>query len=304
MEDKKTLITIIVLLVILLPLTVYGTYRHFTHENTDLGENPNHELIFNDKVYFYLNDELLSTYNCNNCAKTLTTIDDTEYHTNYFQNGTYERPAVLNPNVALINENGTDYAYSISSGLILSEFAALKDYKIEHTTPIIIANDGNKWGVLSITNDALLIRIAYQYDYIAIPSHIIDGKLDTSKMIAKKENEWYILNNDGTTTNHPFSTEIVDFNDYYYVAYDGEYHIYDYYNLEFLNEIEKKNAYATEEYILIIDNNNKLYIYDNCENPAIKTIDLPTYETIYFNQVEAGVEIMLDGNLYQTIEQA
>lgn len=304
MEDKKTLITIIVLLVILLPLTVYGTYRHFTHENTDLGENPNHELIFNDKVYFYLNDELLGNYNCTNCAKTLTTIDDTEYHTNYFQNGTYERPAVLNPNVALINENGTDYAYSISSGLILSEFAALKDYKIEHTTPIIIANDGNKWGVLSITNDALLIRIAYQYDYIAIPSHIIDGKLDTSKMIAKKENEWYILNNDGTTTNHPFSTEIVDFNDYYYVAYDGEYHIYDYYNLEFLNEIEKKNAYATEEYILIIDNNNKLYIYDNCENPAIKTIDLPTYETIYFNQVEAGVEIMLDGNLYQTIEQA
>ena len=74
-------------------------------------------LFYKPTYAVYLNDELLGTYNCTNCAKTLTTIDDTEYHTNYFQNGTYERPAVLNPNVALINENGTDYAYSISSGL-------------------------------------------------------------------------------------------------------------------------------------------------------------------------------------------
>ncbi len=301
MEDKKTLITIIVLLVIFLPTTIYGTYRHFTDENDDLGENPNHELIYDGKVYFYLNNELLGTYDCDTCTKPLTTIDDLEYHTNYFQNGTYEIPAVLNKNVALINEDNKTYAYSITSNLKLSTFASLKDYKVEHTTPILIASDGNKWGVLTITNDSLLIRVPYQYDYIAIPGHIIDNKLDTSKIIAKNEDNWYILNNDGSTTYTPFNIEIVDFNNYYYVGYDGTYHIYDYYNIEFLDEVEKKKVYATNDYILIIDNDNTLYVYDNCQSPALETINLPTYETIYFNQVDEGVDIMLDGNLYQTI---
>ena len=155
MQDKKTLITIIVLLVIFLPAAVAGTYCSSTRAAegpTIVDDNPNHDLIYNNKAYFYYNGELLATYDCLDCTQTTTIIDDTGYHTNYFKDGTYELPAVLNSNVALINQSGIDYVYSILIGRTISNFTALKDYHIEHTTPVLIArNDEGKWGVISLS---------------------------------------------------------------------------------------------------------------------------------------------------------
>ena len=68
MYDKKTLVVIIVLLVIFVPLAVMGIYQHITKEEQEIAENVNHEFIFNNRVYFYVDDNLVGTYECSNCA--------------------------------------------------------------------------------------------------------------------------------------------------------------------------------------------------------------------------------------------
>lgn len=306
MDDKKTLITIIVLLAIFLPAAVVGTYRSSTRADDGPvieDDNPNHELLFNNKVYFYYNDQLLGTYDCSDCTATSTVIDDTAFHTNYYKNGDRDFPTVLNSAVAIIHQNNLDYVYSIALGRTISNFNALKDYNVEHTSPILIAKSGNFWGVVSITAEAIVPVIDYRYDYISLPAHLIEGKLDTSKFIAKSNDLWYIINDDGTSDYMAMRSEVVDFNDNYYVAFDDSYHVYDYNNQEYLSTVAKDEVYATSEYILVLSEST-LSVYQDCQAAALQSITLPSYTSIVFNQTEAGVEIILDGNLYQTIEEA
>lgn len=304
MQDKKTLITIIVLLAIFLPATIAGTYRNMTRDEGGLvDDNPNHDLIYNGKVYFYYGTELLSTYDCANCTQTVTTIDDNNYHTNYYAYGTYQLPAVLNPSVALINQDGLDYVYSIDVGRPLNSFEAVKDYKIMHTEQVLIVRTSSGWGVVAVSNNTLVPVISYQYEYISLPAHIINGYLDTSKFIAYRNGAWYILNRSNSSDYRTFNVEVVDFNDNYYVTYENAYHIYDYTRQEQLSAVTKNAVYAAGDYILIIDNNSNLLVYRDCSEDALQTISLPSYESIYFNQTDAGVEIIIDGNLYQTIEE-
>lgn len=305
MEDKKTLITIIVLLAICLPAAIYGTYLSATRVddgNEIIDDNPNHDLLYNNKVYFYYNDKLLATYECPECSETTTSIDDTAFHTNYYKDGDREFPTVLNEAVAIIHQNNAEYVYSIALGRTISNFKSIKDYNVSHTSPVLIAKSGDYWGVVSITSEALVPIIDYRYEYISIPSHIIDGKLETSKFIAKLNDFWYILNSDGTSDYPAFRSEVVDFNDNYYITFDNAYHIYDYNNTEFLTNTPKDIVYATTNYILIISDDT-LTVYDNVATSAIQTISLPSYTSIVFNEIETGVDILIDGNSYQTIEQ-
>ena len=77
MKDKKTLITIIVLLVIILPMGIYGTIKNFNTGKTETkDDNPNKEFIYNNKLYFYYENELLATYECSTCNNASNEIDD------------------------------------------------------------------------------------------------------------------------------------------------------------------------------------------------------------------------------------
>ena len=114
--------------------------------------------------------------------------------------------------------------------------------------------------------------------------------------------EWYILNSDGTSDYQAFNSEIVDFNNKYYISYENDaYHIMDYNNQEYLSSVNKSGVYAVSDYIYLISNNS-LYIYSDCSSSPLKSINLPSYGNIYFNQLESSVEIIIDDNLYYTIE--
>ena len=303
MADKKTLITIIVLLAIFLPASILGTYQSIKlNEGGEVvvDDNPNHDFIYNGKLYFYYQNELLATYECQDCSQSTTIIDDTSYHTNYFTEGKTILPTVLNVNVGLYRQYNLDYVYSITIGRSLSYFTALKNYNVSHTEQVLIAKNENRWGVVAVTDEALVPIISYNYEYIALPAHMIDGKLDTTKYIAMNDNYWYILNNNGTSDYAAFDEEIVDFNNNYYITYNNGYRVYDYNNLEYLRGVSKEKVYATDEYILVISNNT-LMVYTDLSLAAVEQITLPSYTTIYFNKTSNGVDIMLDGNLYQTI---
>lgn len=301
MQDKKTLITICILLAVFLPLSIIGTYKHFTipKEEEIVDDNPNKDLIYNGNVYFYLNNKLLQKIACNNCKKAESTIDDDKYHTNSYRFGNSDIEPVINNNLGIINNNGVYQLYSLVNGGLMNYYDEIKTYKVPSSNNYLINKKANKWGVVYL--DFSSSPINNDYDYIAIPSHFKNDLLDTSKFIAKKGLLWYILNPDGTATHPAVRGEITDFNDNYYVLYENGYHIMDYDNNEYLEGVSKDSVYGVGKYIFIISNINQLYIYENCSNTYLKRVELPSYESIYFSSNEDGIAIMIDGNKYETL---
>ncbi len=304
MSDKKTLITIIVLLAIFLPATILGTYRHFTKKEEGsqiIDDNPSHDLIYNGQVYFYLNDELLAKFDCATCSEGITQIDDMQYHTNYYKYGTLSFPTILSNKLGMIKRGEKISIYSFILNNVLASYDIVKNYNIIHDTTVLIVKNGNYWGVLQVMPETIVNTIPINYDYIALPAHIIDGKLKTTNYIAKKDSRWYLLNSDGTTNYPAFTSELVDFNNNYAILYDGSYHIYDYNNQEYLTTIDKKNILAIEDYIVVITNTNLALVYKDCGSAVLQSLSIPNYNDIHLEINENNLEIYLDGNLYQSL---
>lgn len=304
MKDKKTLITIIVLLIIFLPLTVIGTINHFkgAGKTTVEDENVNKDFIFNNKVYFYQDGVLSSTYECDNCGVSEPILDDANYHTNSYQSGTKEFNPILGDGWALFKKGDKEALYNLIGKNVVFEYQAVKSYKVDTESNILISRSGNKWGVSFLDMSATGIK--NNYDYIALPAHFTNDVLETSKFIGQINNKWYIL--DSNSTNAVIGlveNEIVDFNDNYYITYnDGSYKVMDYNNVEHLVGNSFKNIYAVGKYIFAVTTSNILFIYENCDMPILKNTQLPEYKEIYFSKNDNGIAIMIDKKLHENIE--
>lgn len=301
MKDKKTLITIIVLLVIFLPIGLFGTIKSFSTTKSDVkDDNPNKEFKYNNKLYFYYNDKLLSTYECSTCTLASSSIDDINYHTNYYKSENNELAGVLNEYYGLFKENDNIILYNLVNNKKIDSYKSIKNYNIEATSKFAITEKSNGMGVIFF--DLSSSPIPNEYEYISLPAHIIDNKLDTSKFIVKKDNMWSIISANKEVDVAPIIDEIVDFNDNYYITYANDtYHVYDRNNIEYLENLPKTNVYGVGKYIFVL-NNNQLFIYENCLSPVIKIMELPNYNSIYFYQNNNKIDIMIDGNLQETLE--
>lgn len=301
MKDKKTLITIIVLLVIFLPIGLFGTIKSFSTTKSDVkDDNPNKEFKYNNKLYFYYNDKLLSTYECSTCTLATSSIDDINYHTNYYKSDDKELAGVLNEYYGLFKENDNITLYNLVNNKKIDSYKSIKNYNIEATSKFAITEKSNGMGVIFF--DLSSSPIPNVYEYITLPSHIIDNKLDTSKFIVKKDNMWSVISANKEVDVAPIIDEIVDFNDSYYITLaNNTYHIYDRNNIEYLENLPKTNVYGVGKYIFVL-NNNQLFIYENCLSPVIKIMELPNYNSIYFYQNNNKIDIMIDENLHETLE--
>lgn len=301
MKDKKTLITIIVLLVIFLPIGVFGTIKSFSATKPDVkDDNPNKEFKYNNKLYFYYNDKLLSTYECSSCTLASSSIDDINYHTNYYKSENNELASVINEYYGLFKENDNIILYNLVNSKKIDAYKSIKNYNIDATSKFAITEKSNGMGVIFF--DLSSSPIPNEYEYISLPAHIIDNKLDTSKFIVKKDNMWSVISANKKVDVAPVLDEIVDFNDSYYITFaNNTYHIYDRNNIEYLENLPKTNVYGVGKYIFVL-NNNQLFIYENCLSPVIKIMELPNYNSIYFYQNNNEVDIMIDGNLQETLE--
>lgn len=301
MKDKKTLITIIVLLVIFLPIGLFGTIKSFSTTKSDVkDDNPNKEFKYNNKLYFYYNDKLLSTYECSTCTLASSSIDDINYHTNYYKSDDKELASVLNEYYGLFKENDNIILYNLVNNKKIDSYKSIKNYNIEATSKFAITEKSSGKGVIFF--DLSNSPIPNVYDYITLPSHIIDNKLDTSKFIVKKDNMWSVISANKKIDVAPVLDEIVDFNDSYYITFaNNTYHIYDRNNIEYLENLPKTNVYGVGKYIFVL-NNNQLFIYENCLNPVVKIMELPSYNSLYFYQNNNKIDIMIDENLHETLE--
>ena len=301
MKDKKTLITIIVLLVIFLPMALFGTIKNFSVSKSNVkDDNPNKEFKYNNKLYFYYNDKLLSTYECSTCTLASSSIDDINYHTNFYESESTELASVINEYYGLFKENDDIVLYNLKNNKKIDYYKSVKNYNIDATATFAITEKSSGKGVIFF--DLSNSPIPNEYEYIALPSHIIDNKLDTSKFIVKKDNMWSVISANKEVDVAPIATEIVDFNDNYYITFANDtYHIYDKNNIEYLENLPKTNVYGVGKYIFVL-NNHQLFIYENCLSPVIKIMELPSYNSLYFYQNNNEVDIMIDGNLQETLE--
>ena len=170
MKDKKTLITIIVLLAIILPMGVYGTINSYsTTKNTIKDDNPNKDFIYNNKLYFYKDNTLISTYECSTCSLATTTYNDTDYHTNSYQNESTELSSIINDFYGIFKENSDIVLYNLKNSKKVDTYKSIKTYDTKASSNFGIVEKNTGWGVVFF--DLSHSTIPSTYNYIAIPSH-------------------------------------------------------------------------------------------------------------------------------------
>lgn len=303
MKDKKTLISIIVLLVIFLPMAIYGTVNHMQNANVVIDDNPEKAFILNNKVYNYENGVLSATYACKGeCEEIKSEIKDTTYGTNYYKRGEALDPTTLPNGFAIFKESNQGVLYSFPLEKKLITFDSIKTYNVEHTNPVMIMSSNGKSGVISL--ETMQVIIPLDYDYIGIPNRVTDKILDTSKFIAKNASLWYVLESDGTCSHEPFRETIIDFNTNYIIVENiSQYKIYDYTpeRNQYLKDEIFKGVYCIGDFVITISESNELKLYVDVEQEPIETKVLTEYSEIDFELLNNKIDIYLDDELKESI---
>lgn len=228
-KNKYTLYTIIFLLIICLPCSIYGTYKHVL-----TNVNVNQKFKFNNKLYFYEDSKLLGTYDCDseNCNYTTFTNNDST-------------ATIINSRYTFITDDKKTYLYDITAG------KKLKRYDEVHYTMgnVYIVREKELWGAININTT---INRIFDCNYDAL-------KFKNNKFLALKDKKWTISQGQ----NELFSSylEIKDFNNDFIILTDGvNDKIVDFENNEYINTISDKSLSFVSDFILLKRSNN-YYVY-------------------------------------------
>ena len=301
MNDKKTFIVIIILLIIFVPMVIFGSIKKANNSNPLYDDNPNKDYIFNNRVYFYnKNNKLISKYDCNGkCDETKEIIDDDTYNINSIKMDNNVTTNILNDSYALFDENDKQILYNYKLNKKMITLDSVKTYNnLLINENILIAKIKELYGIIKL--NPLSVLVNYKYNFIGIPNRINNNILDVSKFIAKTNDNWLVINQNDEILFESFDP-IIDFNDNYIITYDGiNYNIFDYAKNSYLNDISKDKILCVGDFLLIIKD-NILYLYIDLKDNAIKEISLPLYQEINFKINNNKLDIFIDNNLYQSI---
>ncbi len=261
-KTKSTLYTMIGLLVILLPLTIIGTYRHIANRKVDeIVDNPNHEFYYQGRLYFY-NDalELLGTYNCqsDDCGHIITNITDNNYNLDYYE-GDKEYLDFQNDNFVFIKDGYYNYLYNIKTSSVLVSYEELKDYHTDLENNLLIAKQGGKWGVISL--DTMTNVLPFKYSFIGLPNKVKGGVLETKNFIIYTDNRWYIFDNEGTALSQGLLDPIKNFTSKYILTTTNK--IYDYKEALIPFDTSYKQMDIIDDYFVVLLPNNVLTVYSD-----------------------------------------
>lgn len=306
MENKKaSLITIIVLLCIFAPLAILGLI--FRDDKNFLEENPNHDFYYKGHLWFYNEkDELLSSYECQTeiCELTTPTIDDGVYGINYFKNGTLKNVS-KSYKYTFITDGAVIYLYDVVSGKSLQTYKNLKNYNTNvKNNAYIVQNSDELWGVLTV-NDMLGVVLPFEYDFIGLVENSAneDEILNTEKFVVKKDNKWYIVDENNSAISSHFDDPIIDYNNDYIFTKNGEIvKIYSYQGFEYINNYTVKDYILEDKYIGIITN-NYLLIYENLANRYIGNISIVGVTgKLSLEKVANKLNVKVNNEVIETVE--
>ena len=301
MKDKRySLVVIIILLIIFLPLTILGYVYKINHK---VEENPNHELYYQGKIWFYdASNTYVSKYECLTevCGFAKSSVDEEEKDINYYKDGIKDTLENISDSYALIQDGNVIKLYDIKRGESIQDYLKVKNYSTNLTDNVyIIENTNNMWGVLYI-KDIVNVVIPFEYDFIGLKNELDSNKnLIANKYIVKKDS-WYLISKDNKEISSKFDDKIVDYNDNYIITYNNTYKIYNYDKKEYFNNIIIEKYLLENEYIGIISNNT-LYIYINLNSEPLKTINITSGDKVLLKYENNRLNIYEDNKLIDSV---
>lgn len=263
MNKKIVLYTIIILLIIFLPLTIFS-YTLKDRDNTLKDENPHHFPYFNGSLWFYNEDaKLINKYNCEN------------------ERCTYAYP-IINKKYVFIKDGNKIKLYDIMNNKINNTFDEVK----EEDNNYLVKKD-NLWGIYKVDEDIKeVIKINYE-----------DIKIINNKFILKNGNKWQISDDNKIIVDN-INNEVVNFNNNYIICQDMK--IYDYNGNLYMNENTISNYAISNNYLALVIN-NILYIYQYLNNNYVKSYYLNNIQNISLEEDNNSLLIKQDNILLDTL---
>lgn len=273
MKNKKgTLITIIVLLIIFLPLSIFSTVLHIKVKNPVI-DNPNHEFFYNNKLYFYDNDNLLGTYNCQsgdycdyapmrNNSEYL--LDEVKIQPNTKFTLINNRYAFLMDTVITNLSDADIILYDIETEHEMGRYKSVKNYGVGiNQGEYIVQNKDGYYGVLQFY-DGVQLRIPFteQYEYMGVCQDDFFDKTMTNQLFAVfKNNVWYLIDDNNNVNSSEFANPIVSYNDNYVITKEND--LMNIYTTSHTLVLNGSFSYLDfwANYLAVIEN-NEFYIYN------------------------------------------
>ena len=298
MKDKKpVLITIVVLLLVFTPLTVISAFIKVG--KNPLDENPGHDFHYDNKLWFYdENNKLISSYECKTakCDLAVSTITDQEYGINYYQDGKLTK--VNNNNkFTFIKDGALTYLINVSNGTVLQKYLQIKNYNTKVEDDIYILQNENKlWGSLSI-GETLSAVIPFEYDFLAILNNTSDDYLKVDNFIALKDNKWSLIDKNNTKISDSYNEPIIDYNNKYIVTkQNNRIKIYNYEGLEYLSNLNFSDYALYNDYVGLVMN-NMVYIYNDLNNNYLKNITINSTGKLMIEEKDNRIAIKIGDNI-------
>ena len=273
-KNKYTLATIIILLVLSVACSVYGTFMYFT-----TVKNAKHQFKYGNKLYFYDNDKLLGTFTCE-----VNTCDYAIYKNELKSN-------MINQKYAFIQANNKVKLYNIKEEKVIDSFDS-----VDNSDNIYLVKKDDSWGAITLDNDVMYI-MDIKYQDIMYKNGTFAVYDEVNYKIIKDNSEIFTSDN-----------KIKDFNDNYVVTtingiapYDV---LSDYNNkLYFLNDEINEEIYLVENYF-VIKRQTTYYIY-KIDNQNEVLVDSFVYEgdvKITYTVEENSINLYTGTDLKKTIE--
>ncbi len=295
-KDKPTFITIIILLIIFVPMSIYGTIGYI--QSKQYVENPNHDQYYDGYVYFYKNDEMLGKYKCktDKCYIAQSSIDTENIN---YPEGSKKELGIVKDKYTFIQDGESVYLYDIYIDRDVFEFDSIKFYNSTIEGDNLLVEKDSKWGIFSLEN--ISMTIPYSFQYLGLPNKLIDNKVQMDKLIVKEKNEYYLIDSDTNTITQRFNNVIYDYNKNYVITnVNGEFKFNDYQAnpINYFGFID--NIILTDNYVALIYKNN-VKIYKDVMESTYSTFQILESDKLTLVESENSLNIYLNGELYKTI---
>ncbi len=285
-KNKFVLPIIIILLLLTLPLGIYGMITKMNEDHAN--SNPNHLHYFNGALYYYkANNELIGSYKClsNDCGDVMTLVDD-EYL--YRTNGSTNLIGKLNDTMALIYDENIIKLVSVKNNRVLSNYNSAKNYGYDNAAFIILQDTEGKYCAFSPSDNNFALGCAY--DYIGY----LDSTNTKNIFAVSQDGKYYLvglpIGGEENRLTPKYNDSIVFYNEFLFVTRRGNtFNLYRY-----DGTIEKSSLNLFDyynEFIIVTDNESKLFVYDQYGKIAFEPSDEGHYS---YRITENGIEILED----------
>jgi hypothetical protein len=311
MKNRKvTLISIIVLLIIFVPISIFSTIMHFKNI-VEYDDNINHEFRYDGKLYFYNNDKLLGTYTCEN------EVENCDYATNSYiakysldeREEQSEKLGIINNRYAfLIDDDGIFdpeiILYDISLGKTLGKYTEVKDYTIGiENDYYILKNENDLYGVISL-DDGINLKVPFQYDYIGLVNKVDseNGKIIADTFAVLEDGKWYLIDVNGARFTDAIESDIFSYNGEYIILKNSSgMSLINYKGISYLSSYKYLNFY--NKYLEVIDNFNNFYLTEvGTNNKISKEYSVDSIDDVTLEIEDNNIKLFIKGNYQETIE--